>query len=254
MTIETPPPTLNGLTELEKPGVLMSRMLHELTNCLSVLAGHVQLLEVIKAEPERLADSLKSIKWASDTIGEVVERYAGFRHQIPHGQRDCLLEDLEALLRKEPPIPAAGGAAGHRGWRLLAPTPDVVRLQLEPRWIHFAIGEMVRLTQAAEGQIEVYAPGDAFDRRGIKVTPVNFGKNGLVCIKISWHSPQPAMTEQDLFKPSTLSLALVVGIIRWVSGQSSYAFLAPDENRFWIMLPVVRTRESNSASAGLPDD
>lgn len=219
----------------------MSRMLHELTNSLSVLAGHVQLIGALQSKPSQLADSLRSIQWASDSIGEIVERYADFRRQVPRETAGCELAELCAAIRLgHPEITFPKDATGP-GWQVSTPEDPVAHLQLEARWLRFAVWELARSTGIATGNIRIYAPEDTFDRRGLKSLPFNPSKNECVYILISWRSDQPTVQAQELFKPSTVSLALTIGIVRWASGHVCYEYVEGQENRFWIVIPAVNT-------------
>jgi hypothetical protein len=227
-----------GLTELEKTGVLMSRMQHELTNCLSVLAGNVQLMQTALADPDRLKASLRSLQWAGDAISEIVGRYAEYRHQIARPEGSCALAELIDELKVRRGKTADEGGPDLSGWQVVTPETGTARLRCEPRWIGFAVWEAARISRAAQGQIVVYSPGAHFDPRGLKAVGPDPFKNGDVHIMVRWQSEKPAMAEKDLFKPATLDMAVMVGIIRWVSGHASYGFISPVENRFWITLPT----------------
>jgi len=235
--LANPSPT-PGLMGLEKSGVLMNRMLHELTNSLSVLAGHVQLLEALPPDPDRWQDSLRSIKWASDAMGEMVERYAEFKRRLGPEPASFTMEDLATALRQGPAANPAPAGDWRQAWEVIAPECAAVSFRFEPRWIRFAAWEVVRLCRANSGRIELWPPGKSFDSRGLK-GGLNPARSGNAHLAIRWKSERPALAEDDLFKPPSLDLALVVGIVRWAGGQTSYGFLPPDENRFWMALPGI---------------
>ncbi len=234
-----PPTAPPGITELEKPGILMTRMLHELTNCLSVLAGHVQLFELQSLNPQ-IADSLRSIKWASNELGEIVERYATFRRQIPRAPHPCSLEELCAALQLGHPETPADPLACDQTWTLVPPARPIAYLDLETRWLRYAIWELARNSGSTTGRIQLYGPDETFDRRGLKSMLFNPSKKTFLHILVSWPSEKPALGEHDLFKPPNMSLALTVGLIRWAYGQACYGFIEPGENRFWIVLPAAK--------------
>jgi hypothetical protein len=236
MNPQPPPPLASGLTELEKPGILLSRLLHEVTNSLSVLAGHVQLLEMQPSQSQ-LTDSIRSIKWASDSIGEIVERYVGFRREIPRVKNLCTFAELCAALKTGHPEVSSDAKTCEQSWRVSVPANATGQLELEPRWLRFAVWELARSTGVEGGNIQVFGPQDAFDRRGLKSQLFNANKTRYIHILLSWSSAKPAFGEQVTFKPPTMSLALAVGIVRWASGQACYDFIEPNENRFWMILP-----------------
>jgi len=238
--IRSIPPTPSGLSDLEKSGVLMTRMLHELNNHLSILAGHLQIIQLGKRDPDSLAKSWQELKTASDTIGDIVERYVGFRRRVHNEAGFCSLEDLiTAVQEGAGEIVPPDGKSGWN-WKVNAPHERAGRLQVEPRWVRFAVWETALLSQAHEGQITIFAPGSAMDTRGLKPAFTAAPQTEYLRLLVSWASEKPAYTEEELFRPPVMSLAVVIGIVRWAQGLVSYTFLPPNQSRFWISLPIYK--------------
>jgi hypothetical protein len=228
----------SGLSDLEKSGVLMTRMLHELNNQLSVVAGHLQIIQLSKRDPESLAQSWREIRTASDTIGGIVERYVGFRRQIHNGAGVCSLNDvIGAVVEGASEVFPADGAVPWK-WKLSVSAEYPGQLHLEPRWIKYAVWQTVLLSQSQEGQIVIFPPGSDFDARGLKPASPLTGQTDYLHLLVSWPAEKPAYTDQDLFCPQVMAMALVVGIVRWAHGLANYAFVPPNQSRFWISLPI----------------
>lgn len=229
----------DGITELEKSGVLTSRMLHELANCLSVLAGNVRLAEPGKGDPNKLASALVSVKWASDAMGEIVERYGGFRRQLQNSAAPCALAELIACTRSEVAALAGKFATPGWNWSVTPPANMEAQLRLEPRWIGAAVREIVQLSRSQTGELLFYRSGTSFDSRGLRFNRGLSSSREQLHLLIRWQHPTPTISDTDLHKPPTINLAVAIGILRWVLGQVNSAFLPPEENRFWITLPLV---------------
>ena len=223
------------LSELEKSGVIMSRMLHELTNHLCILIGGIQLIDSCKDDPATVATSMEAIRDSSKTIGEVIERYASFHREIPN---EAGVVKIEEILREiEDGLPKAE-PGGMSEWTLNPPADLSALAQVEPRWVRYAVMEVIRQSRSSAGRISVYTPGMSFDGRGLRQSVILSASQLFFHIEVNWHSDKPAFLDSDLFKPSDLNIATLIGIVRWARGQVSYAYLAPGESRFWISLPL----------------
>lgn len=228
----------SGLSDLEKSGVLMTRLLHELNNHLSILAGHLQILELDKREAGGLAGSWREIKTASDTIGEIVGRYVGFRHRVHNEAGFCAASELVAAVRQA--VEEAGGARDRQPWRVSVPAEPKGRLQLEPRWISHAVREIIGLSQAKNGLLTIFAPGAVTDSRGLKPASSLGPQVQYLRFQLTWASERPVWSETDLFQPPVMPLAVAIGIVRWADGVVNYIHLPPAESRFWISLPMFK--------------
>jgi hypothetical protein len=231
-TVGTASPADGGETEvthLEMSGAIMSRMIHELSNLLAVLAGNLQLAGMVSQEPERLSRVMKSLHEASDSLGETVGRYAGFRRQLMSGAPNCPMTRLQEMVAQDL-------EAGFPGWRLLVPEPITVTVQADPRWIAHAVREVLALSQSVQGQVRLYGAGARFDPRGLRILGNLPQAPTVAHVLVTWPSAKPSFSDQNFITPQTLPLAVVIGLVRWANGQLSYGFFPPDENRFWISL------------------
>ena len=222
------------LSELEKSGVIMSRMLHELTNHLSILIGGMQLVDSCKDDPALAAVSMDAIREAGRTIGEIVERYACFHRQIPNEAGVYKVEEIVQEIQEG--IRAIGLDAPSQ-WTIIPPADLAAMAQVESRWVRYAVLEIIRHSQSPSGTISIYTPGMTFDGRGLRQHAILSAAQSFQ-IAVTWPSDKPAFQDSDLFKPSDLSVATLIGIIRWARGNASYAHVPPTESRFWLSLPL----------------
>lgn len=245
-----PPRTDNAVSTIEMSGVLASRMIHELTNHLTVIAGNLQVVEMVPDDPELAARALGSVRQASMALGEVVDRYASFRRQLRNDSLGCDASDFSTMVKQGPgpePFDEPGQGASRDWWKewdVIAPASMKGWLPIEARWINYAIWRAAGLSQAPRGQIRFFPPGSNPDLGGLSTLISGNRFGDFLHIAICWAGDKSALDHQELHKPSSLALAVVIGLVRWVEGQVGVVFLPPDENRLWISLPIEKRREA----------
>lgn len=226
-------------------GVLVSRMVHELTNHLTVISGNLQVVEMVPDDPELAARALGSVRQASVAMGEVVERYAGFRRHLRNDSHGCDVSDFVKMVTQgAPPEPfeepgrQGAGWDWWKAWQVMAPLDVRGWLPIEARWINYAIWRVAALSGAPCGQIRFFPPGSNPDLRGLStlVSSNRFGE--FLHIAVCWSGEKPTLDPHELHKPSSLALAVVIGLVRWVEGQVGVVALPSNETRFWISLPM----------------
>lgn len=231
------------VSQLEMSGVLISRMIHELTNQLTVIAGNLQLAEIAPDDPELQARALKSMRAASDALGESVERYANFRRILRNEADECPVDDLIAALNQclnSQVIDATTGLPctfDMSKWEVMTPESIPGRIQTELRWVLFAVQQVVALSRSSQGRIHAHPPGGTFDPRGLRQITSVAAQQHMLHLSVCWPSSQAAIKDQDLIKPPTLQLAVIIGLVRWINGQVGFGYV-DGENRFWISLPI----------------
>lgn len=244
------PGTNNTVQTIEMSGVLISRMIHELSNQLTVVTGNLQIMEMAPDDPALAAKAIASVRQASTALGEVLGRYAGFRRQLRNDSHGCDASDfLKVVTQGPPPEPfehprQSAGSDWWTDWQVVAPSSMRGRLPMEARWINYAIWRVAALSGASSGQIQFFPPGSNPDLRGLSTLITGKRAGDYLHIAVNWTSEKPTLDCQELHKPNSLTLAVVIGLVRWVDGQVGVAFLPPDENRFWISIPMEQRRDS----------
>lgn len=232
-----------SVSQLEMSGVLISRMIHELTNQLTVIAGNLQLAEIAPDDPELQARALKSMRAASDALGESVERYASFRRTLRNEADEFFVDDLIAALGQCVSSRSLDVSAGlpdsidMSKWEVITPESIPGRIQAELRWVLFAVQQTVALSRSPQGRIQVHPPGATFDPRGLRQITSATSHQHMLHLSVCWPSLNPTLKDQDLIKPPTLQLAVIIGLARWINGQVGYGYV-DGENRFWFSLPI----------------
>ena len=145
-----------GMQPMEIMGALTVRLIHDLTNHLTILAGNAQVLEMVQNNPERLKKVIGRIRASSEAAGDLLDRFSKFRQQLdlgsaPFSLSDCM-RDLERL------NPMAGN------WILRAKDELPGQIDLESRWrLGRGLPEMLRLV-GAKGSMG-YERGGIGDRK-----------------------------------------------------------------------------------------
>ncbi len=225
-----PTPVPASISHLEQSGALMSRLLHELTNHLTVIAGNVQFLEAAKDQPAQLAAVFQSLHKVSDALGETVNRYADFRRQLGNDAPVVPLAELGTVLE------TTLGAPPTTEWQLIPAGPLRGWIRADLRCLAHCIREIIVLSGAAAGEVRIYPPDTAMDPRGLK-RAARFSSHEIHLL-LTWAAPGPAFTDSDLHRPPNFRLAVATGLLRWMGGQINAGFFPPGENRFWISLPL----------------
>lgn len=217
-----------GLGPMEMMGALGVRLIHDLTNQLTVLAGNAQVLEMVRNNPERLSTVIERIKTSTTHAGELLDRFSQFRQQLvyrtpPHSVEACL-GSLDAL------NPAPGR------WQVQVQGPLDARVALEPRWIAFAVWQVAVLSGANQGTVNISVGGFPAEWTGAGHVPSRIKTRTLLRCELCWQGPGPWLDEKEAVKPMNLQLALVYELVKIVDGWLHYAFLPGDEHRFNLFI------------------
>jgi len=196
-----------GLTPMEIMGALTIRLIHDLTNHLTILAGNAQVLEMVRDNTQRLDKVIERIKASSTAAGE-------------------LLRDLATLN----PMPG--------GWLARMPAEIDGRVALEPRWIAFAIWQVALRSEVSAGRVQLSVGDFPADWQGAGHVPSRLKEGPLLRCELSWESPGPWLDEREAVKPMDLHLAVVYELIKVVDGWVHYRFQPPDQHRFNLFVPL----------------
>jgi hypothetical protein len=218
------------LSPLESLGVLMSRLLHDLTNPLAVLAGNSQIAGLTPADPELQAKALKSIHQASDVAGELLDRYADFRRSFSqHAAEVPVGAVIDHLVQTNPhpahwPVMIVGD---FRGW-----------VAVEPHWVAFAIWALANESGAGAGIVECTRESRSLVRPGS--TPAwSAPRSEWLRINLRWQSDQPLFSSPETNRPDSLALAVIWELVRWMEGVIDYRFVSPAAHCCDVGIPLI---------------
>ena len=218
------------LSPLESLGVLMSRLLHDLTNPLAVLAGNAQIAGLAPADPELQAKALNSIQQASDVAGELLDRYADFRRSFSQRTAEIPVGAVIDHLVQSNPHPAHWPvtiAGDFRGW-----------VAVEPRWVAFAIWALANESGAGAGTVECARESRSLIRPGS--TPAwSPPRSAGLRIKVRWQSDQPLFSCPETNRPDSLELTVIWELVRWMEGVIDYRFVSPAAHCCDLGIPLI---------------
>jgi hypothetical protein len=208
----------------------MSRLLHELTNHLTVIAGNVQFFEASKDQPAQLATVFRSLRKVSDALGETVNRYADFRRQLGNDAPVVPLAELGNVLETTLAAPPT------TDWQLIPAAPLRGWIRADLRCLAHCVRDIILLAGTTTGEVRIHPPDTPLDPRGLK--RVSRFSSHEIHLLVSWPSEAAVFSDLELHQPAGLRLAVVLGLLRWMGGQVNAGFFPPGENRFWISLPL----------------
>ncbi len=219
-----------GLSPMEMMGALTVRLIHDLSNHLTILAGNAQVLEMVRDNPERLAKVIDRIKTSATNAGELLDRFARLRQDLrlrstPHALADCARE-----------LPAMNPL--NAGWRVESGAGLEGQVSLEPRWIAFAVWQVALLSRAPQGRVLLTAGDFPADWPSPVFVPARLREKRLFRCELAWAGPGPWLDEKEAAKPMDLQLATAYEILKIVDGWAHYQFLPGDQHRFNLFFPL----------------
>lgn len=225
----------SGLHSMEIMGSLTVRLIHDLTNHLTILAGNAQVLEMVKNNPERLQKVLDRIRTSSAAAGELLDRFAKFRHQLnfksaPCSPEDCL-RDIDTLNPLSP------------GWVVMPEGQLTGRLEMESRWLAFCIWQAALMTRAPKGSVHLSQGPFPADWKAPGHVPLTIRQEHLLRCELRWRSPDLWLDEKQAAKPADLNLATVYELVKLVDGWVHYQPLpGGTDHRFNVFVPQLPAR------------
>lgn len=223
-------PGMPLLSPFECQGALMPRLVHEMTNQLLIISGNAQIAERSDNDPLQAAQAVKAIRQASEIAGKLLDGYAGFLRRLPASAAAGSVSELASLI--------ARNAGQNHGWRIDLAGPLAGLTSVDPRWIAFAVWQIVHESQVQEGEITLCC---GIPRTSIPLTipaSAQIESNQMLQIVMNWRSPVPLLREDEMRKPKNLSLAVIYGLLSGVGGDCYYFFGRPDQNRFTLLAPL----------------
>lgn len=214
---------------MEMMGALTVRLIHDLSNHLTILAGNAQVLELVRDNPERMAKVIERIKNSTTNAGELLDRFARLRQELR------LRSDPRALTECAGEIAALNPLPG--GWSVATGGELSGRVSLEPRWIAFAVWQVAGLCGAEQGRVELSEGNFPPDWTAPAHVPARLRERRLFRSELTWNGPGPWLQDQEAAKPMDLHLATAYEIFKLVDGWAHYQFLPSGQHRFNFFFP-----------------
>jgi signal transduction histidine kinase len=215
---------------MEMMGALTVRLIHDLSNHLTILAGNAQVLELVRDNPERLAKVIERIKTSTTHAGELLDRFARLRQELRFRSAPQLLTGCLGELKNLNPLAA--------GWRVESGGGLEGRVALEPCWVAFAVWQVALLSGAPQGRVLLTEGDFPADWPSPAYVPSRLREKRLFRCELAWAGPGPWLTEKEAAKPMDLQLAIAYELFKIIDGWAHYQFLPGDQHRFNLFFPV----------------
>lgn len=226
----------NGMQPMEIMGALTVRLIHDLTNQLTILTGNAQVLEMVQNDPERLKKVIERIRHSSEAAGELIDRFAKFRQQLDFKSSHSSAKDCVRELNRLNPMPGT--------WGVDAPDDLPGQIELESRFLAFAVWESATLSRCAHGTVTLSAGPFPNDWNAPGHVPMQMREWSMLRCELVWKSSEPWLSEKEAIKPSDLNLATVYELAKMVNGWTHYRFLPEGGHRFNLFIPLASSTET----------
>ncbi len=223
----------SGLSPLEQEGVLFRQLVHDFSNHLAIVAGNAQAAEASLSDPAMLQQALRAIGNACARANEFLTAYEQLPRRAQHETPSIEVLSAVQVISEANPEPA--------GWAVSIAGALRGHIAAEPRWVAFAVWQLVRQAGAPRGEIRLMqSKFPSHLPRPPRLAQVS-AQPELFQIEIRWESPAALMQEQESSRPTNIRLAIVFGLLRWLNGWPIYRFAHP--NRHWCLfcLPLIET-------------
>ena len=227
---EGPSPSHPEFSTLERQGALIRQLIHDLTNHITVVAGNAQVSMDLAEGNEALAHALQAIGKSCALANELLTRHERYLHQLTNDAAPCPVSEVAEAIRKSNPNPERWPVT------MAGTLPDHVAVQ--PRWLAFAVWQLVQETRAQCGDVQLL---EAKPAAPLLRPPMDSAKAKSFQIQVRWKGREPMLAETEVHKPKNLSLAMIFGLVRWLKGTHLYRFTPPDQNCCFLSIPVQET-------------
>jgi hypothetical protein len=89
---------VNPLNPHEVLGVVSTRLVHRLSNYLSVIVGNLAIHNSLESNADQRIDSLAAIREATQRAGDLLDRFSELTRALPREENFCSLQQLLSLL------------------------------------------------------------------------------------------------------------------------------------------------------------
>jgi hypothetical protein len=220
-------------SELELLGTLVPRLVHELNNQLSIMAGNAQLAERFLDKPDQVRPRLDAIRHASDVADDWLRRIGAASRRFARGPVAVAIARVAAAIRSQSP------ETGHGRWPVQVRDLPAQEIALPEGWAVHIVRESVRLSGADSGTVTLgFGPAPA-GLRYFQPGSTGWQQRLGFSIEVAWRASAPAIPETERLKPSSIDWLVLFELARWLRGDAQVAFAEPDRNVATFCFPSV---------------
>jgi hypothetical protein len=222
---ESPSLELGGC---ERLGILMPRLLHDLGNCLTVIAGNTHLARRA-ASPEAQARALAALNDVGERAGEQLQRFNRIARAAQNRpETAAFAEAIQAI---------EAARFGWTEWTLGVQSVAPGRVAGPARWHAFAVWELVRLSGARRGTIGIQTCPLEPDQAAAWSLPGGMAGRPGLRIELHWESVGRWIPAEEGHRPTAMERLLVFELYRWLGGAARYLWVPPGTSRCLLAAP-----------------
>lgn len=135
------------LSPMELMGALSGRLIHDLSNHLSVISGNAQFAQMLSDDPEKVARAVQAVIKASTAAGNAIGACSHYRRRLYTSQPSMKASELEDAIEF--------AVQGWPEWDCDVPSSLSGTIAFDSRWVAHSIRQLLELVDAHEGNIEV---------------------------------------------------------------------------------------------------
>jgi hypothetical protein len=206
----------------------MSRLLHELTNRITVIAGNAQLLEVCSDDPPRQAEALRTLIQETDLTGELLDQFAALRREIGTDLPALPLEQIQRTL----------GTALPAGWRLEPWDAPAGGLRLPLSWVSFCTRAITTGSRAVEGTVRMKVIPLPAGPQWLGMAPSHVASPRLFSMEFAYSGGRVLFPQGRKPPPAEIDLVIAHELVRAANGVLESLSPQPGQPRAALHLAV----------------
>jgi hypothetical protein len=227
----SPPAQTSPLSELEIAGAICALVIHDLSNHLSGILGNAEYATHVMNDPERLQKAIQGISQAGHLAGKLLEQCLPLQRRVTTSSFPCETGEQAELI--------AETRALAPGWRVVNPGGFTGSIRVQPRWFAAAVWQIVRETEAQQGEVE-FACGPAVFPVAWRGAAKNPGRPpALFQITLRYRAGQMLLPADGPISPDRPGLLAAHELIRLVKGQIHCRLLPPGRQEISVLIPLL---------------
>lgn len=219
------------LSELEIAGAICALVIHDLSNHLSGILGNAEYATHVMNDPERLQKAIQGISQAAHLAGKLLEQCLPLQRRVVTSSFPCETAEQAELIAE------TRGLAPR--WRLINPAGLTGSIRVQPRWLAAAVWQIVRETEAEQGEMEFGCGPAIFPVvwRGASKTPGR--PPALFQITLRYRAEQTLLPEDGSIPSDRPGLLAALELIRLAKGQVHCRSLPPGRQEICVLIPLI---------------
>ena len=226
-----PAQTTTPLSALEIAGAICALVIHDLSNHVSGIVGNAEYATHVMNDPERLQKAIQGISQAAHLAGKLLEQCLPLQRQVATSSFPYETAQQAELIAE------TRGLAP--GWRIISPAGLTGSIRAQPRWLAAALWQIVRETEAEQGEIE-FACGPAVFPLVWRGAGANPGRPpALFQITLRYRAGQTLLPADGPISPDRPGLLAAHELIHLAKGQIHCRSLPPGRQEISVLIPLL---------------